>query len=73
MQALSLGEYDGYARTLLDLAAPMRWLLGRVRGDWRPYAERLLLATTGKVDERRLRGTQAGDTRRPSPVRKPPA
>jgi LuxR family maltose regulon positive regulatory protein len=42
VQALMLGELEGYARTFLDLGPPLQALLGKVRGDWQPYAGRLL-------------------------------
>jgi LuxR family maltose regulon positive regulatory protein len=42
VQALMLGELEGYARTFLDLGPPLRALLALVRGDWQPYAARLL-------------------------------
>jgi LuxR family maltose regulon positive regulatory protein len=44
VQALMLGEMEGYARTFLDLGPPLRALLAEVRGDWQPYAARLLQA-----------------------------
>jgi len=45
VQALMLGELEGYARTFLDLGPPLRALLALVRGDWQPYAARLLQQT----------------------------
>jgi LuxR family maltose regulon positive regulatory protein len=42
VQALMLGELQGYARTFLDLGPALGVLLAQVRGDWQPYAARLL-------------------------------
>lgn len=42
VQALMLGELEGYVRTFLDQGPDLRRLLAEVRGDWQPYAERLL-------------------------------